>query len=62
VGDALEATCPIVHFHLVTVLDNTLGCILLAQENKLIALHSPFFGFVGVVCVQERVAFRSDDV
>jgi hypothetical protein len=44
VGDALEATCPIVYFHLVTVLDHTLGGILRAKENKLIALHSPFLG------------------
>src|SRR5580704_3656169 len=62
VGDALEATGPIVHFHLVTVLDRTLGGVLRAEENKLIALHSPLFGFVRVVCVQERVAFRSDDI
>jgi hypothetical protein len=44
VGDALEATGPIVHFHLVTVFDHTLGGILRAKENKLIALHSPFLG------------------
>src|ERR1700757_2543823 len=61
-GDALEATGPIVHFHLVTVLDHTLGGIVRANENKLIALHSLLFWFVGVVCIQERVAFRSDDV
>src|ERR1700757_3213492 len=37
VGDALEASGPIVHFHLVTVRDHTLGGILRAKENKLIA-------------------------
>lgn len=58
VGHALKASGPIVHFHLVTVSDHTLGGVLWAKENELIALQSPLLGFVGVVRVQERVAFR----
>jgi hypothetical protein len=61
VGDALEASGPIVHFHLVTVFDHTLSRILRAKEHKLIALQSPLLGLVGIVRVQERVAFRSYD-
>ena len=60
-GDALEASGPIVHFHLIAMFDHTLSCILRAKENKLITLQSSLLGFVGVVRVQERVAFRSDD-
>src|SRR5260221_10189793 len=59
VGDTLEASGPIVHFHLIAVFNHTLSCILRAKENKLIALQSPLLGLVGIVRIQERVAFRS---
>src|SRR5882762_6738092 len=60
-GDALEAAGPIVYFHLVTVFDHALSCIMRAKENKLITLQSSLLGLVGIVRVQERVAFRSYD-
>src|SRR5258705_5064547 len=34
VGDALEASGPIVHFHLITVFNHTLSCVLRTQGNK----------------------------
>src|SRR6478672_3731431 len=61
VGDALEASGPIVHFHLITVFNHTLSCVLRAKENKLVSLQSPLLGLIGIVRVQERVSFRSYD-
>ena len=61
VGDTLEASGPIVHFHLIAVFNHTFSCVLRAKENKLVALQSPLLGLVGIVRVQERVAFRSYD-
>lgn len=62
VSNPVKTTRPIVDLHVVALADQPRRCIGWIDQDELITLQPALLRLVGVVCIQERMAFRCNDV